>query len=208
MKTVLCYGDSNTWGANPETGERFSIHQRWPGVLRDTLGGGYYVVEEGLCGRTTIWVDEVFQYRTGRDYLLPCLDTHAPIDLVVIMLGTNDLKARFHLPAEDIARGVSIIVEMVIKSHFGPDGTTPKVLLISPPVVVETPENQTQFADAELRSGQFSELYRMYANQLGVHFLDASEYVESSLEDGIHLDASAHEKLGRKIAEFAETILG
>ena len=208
MKTILCYGDSNTWGAIPETGGRLSIHDRWPGVLRDRLGDGYWLIEEGLCGRTSIWMDEVCQYRSGRDYLLPCLDTHSPVDLFIIMLGTNDLKTRLHLPAADIARGVSVLVEMVVKSTFGPGNTSPEVLVISPPVVLEIPGNRVQFADAASRSSQFGALYQDYAKQYGVHFLDAGKHVKSSLVDGIHLDVREHQKLGSKVAEKVKTILG
>jgi lysophospholipase L1-like esterase len=207
MKTVLCYGDSNTWGAIPGTKDRLSIHERWPGVLREKLGDGYHVIEEGLCGRTSIWVDEVCQYRTGRDYLLPCLDTHAPVDLLVIMLGTNDLKTRFHLPVEDIARGLSVLLEMAAKCNFGTGGDAPQILVIAPPEIVEISENQAQFFDALARSQKFSGLYGAYAKQFGAHFLDAGKYVKSSLIDGIHLDVGAHEVLGRKVAEVAKTIL-
>jgi len=208
MKTVLCYGDSNTWGANPETGERYSIHERWCGVMRDHLGDGYWVLEEGLCGRTSIWMDEVCQYRSGRDYLLPCLDTHAPVDLIIIMLGTNDLKTRLHLPAEDIARGVSVLVEMVIKSGFGPNGSAPEVLVVSPPAIIEVPGNQVQFAGGVSRSRQFGVLYSAYAKQLGAHFLDAGEVIKSSQVDGIHLDVDAHFTLGREVAKKVIDILG
>jgi lysophospholipase L1-like esterase len=208
MKTILCYGDSNTWGAIPETGKRLSIHKRWPGILRKELGEGYWVIEEGLCGRTSIWEDKVCQYRTGRDYLLPCLDTHAPVDLLIIMLGTNDLKTRFQLPAEDIARGMSVLVEMALKSSFGSDESAPEVLVIAPPVIHEVPGNKVQFVNGVSRSEQFGKLYSEYAKQYDVHFLDAGMCVKSSFVDGIHLDASQHEVLGEKVAEKVRTILG
>ncbi|MCD4671060.1 MAG: SGNH/GDSL hydrolase family protein [Anaerolineaceae bacterium] len=207
MKTILCYGDSNTWGAVSGTNSRLSIHERWPGVMRDTLGDSYWVIEEGLCGRTSIWVDQVCQYRTGRDYLLPCLDTHSPLDLVIIMLGTNDLKTRFHLPAQDIARGVSVLLEMTINSNKGPDGNAPEVLLIAPPVILDIPENQIQFVNGASRSKQFGNLFSTYAKQLGAHFLDAGLYVKSSTVDGIHLDAAEHKVLGLKVAQKVNSLL-
>jgi lysophospholipase L1-like esterase len=102
IKTVLCYGDSNTWGSDPETGERFAPEVRWPGVLRQALGEGYWVVEEGLNGRTTVRDDPIEgAHKNGRTYLPACLEFHKPIDLVLIMLGTNDLKARFAASASD-----------------------------------------------------------------------------------------------------------
>ncbi len=93
MKTVLCYGDSNTWGSDPETGERFAPEVRWPGVMARELGDGFHVIEEGLPGRTTLREDPIEgSYKDGRAYLTPCLESHRPIDLVTIMLGTNDLR--------------------------------------------------------------------------------------------------------------------
>ena len=95
MKRILCYGDSNTWGYDPATQERFDRATRWTGVLRTTLGDGYEILEEGLNGRTTVWDDPIEGYKNGHTYLVPCLETHRPVDLVVLMLGTNDLKKRF-----------------------------------------------------------------------------------------------------------------
>ena len=99
MKTIMCYGDSNTWGciplAGPQPPRRYGPAQRWPGVLRRELGDGYWIVEEGLNGRTTVWDDPLEPFRSGKELLAPCLMTHEPIDLVIVMLGTNDLKRRF-----------------------------------------------------------------------------------------------------------------
>jgi lysophospholipase L1-like esterase len=101
MKTILCYGDSNTWGAVPlqslELIERFGRSERWTGVLQRELGQAYEVIAEGCNGRTTVWEDPIEGYKNGKEYLIPCLDSHQPLDLVIIMLGTNDLKARFSI---------------------------------------------------------------------------------------------------------------
>jgi len=103
MKTIMCYGDSNTWGCIPLTGQqpprRYGPAQRWPGVLRRELGDGHWIVEEGLNGRTTVWDDPLEPFRSGKELLAPCLMTHEPIDLVIVMLGTNDLKRRFGVGA-------------------------------------------------------------------------------------------------------------
>ena len=134
MKTVLCFGDSNTWGYDPLTRERFDRDIRWPGVLRNELGEDYLVLEEGLNGRTTIWGDPIDgAHKNGSRYLLPCLESHAPLDLVVIMLGTNDLKRRFGVPAEDIARGAARLVGIARQSMCGPRCDAPQVLLVAPP---------------------------------------------------------------------------
>lgn len=97
MKNILCYGDSNTWGYDAETKNRFPPDVRWTGILKRTLGEGYHVIEEGLNGRTTVWDDPIEGYKNGREYLIPCLESHRPLDLVIIMLGTNNLKKRFSL---------------------------------------------------------------------------------------------------------------
>lgn len=99
MKTIVCYGDSNTWGYDPVTMDRLPITQRWTGVLAQELGAGYRVIEEGLNGRTTVWDDPIEGYKNGKEYLIPCLETHRPIDLITILLGTNDLKMRFSVSA-------------------------------------------------------------------------------------------------------------
>jgi lysophospholipase L1-like esterase len=90
-KTILCYGDSNTWGFNPATQARYARDERWTGVLRQALGDGYWVIEEGLNGRTTVWDDPIEDYRSGKEYLLPCLRSHKPVDLVVVMLSHSRL---------------------------------------------------------------------------------------------------------------------
>jgi lysophospholipase L1-like esterase len=102
---------------------------RWPGVLRSELGEGYHVIEEGLGGRTTVWDDEIEEHRNGKTYLYPCIESHAPLDLVIIFLGTNDLKYRFHLGAFDIAESVGKLVDIVRRSDAGTGGRAPGVLV-------------------------------------------------------------------------------
>ena len=104
MKEVLCYGDSNTWGYNPKTKQRYDRNTRWPCVLQRELGEEFLVIPEGQNGRTTVWDDPVEGQKNGMTYLLPCLESHKPLDLVIITLGTNDLKHRFSVTAYDIAR--------------------------------------------------------------------------------------------------------
>jgi lysophospholipase L1-like esterase len=100
MKTILCYGDSLTWGFNPKTKKRMGEKERWTGVLKINLGQDYHIIEEELNGRTTVW-DDPFNggYKNGMEYLIPCLGSHKPLDLVILFLGTNDLKTRFSLSA-------------------------------------------------------------------------------------------------------------
>jgi lysophospholipase L1-like esterase len=211
VKTILCYGDSNTWGYNPSTKERYGRDERWGGVLRNTLGEEYLVIEEGLNGRTTVWDDPIEgAHKNGRTYLFPCLESHRPIDLVVILLGTNDLKRRFSVNAFNIAQGAKVLVQIVQKSETGPNGGSPKVLLLAPPPTAELAG--TDFADkfkgAKEKSKDFSREFRRIAGELGCEFLDTADVITSSQIDAIHLDVEEHHKLGQAVAARVREIFG
>ena len=206
---MLCYGDSNTWGSDPETGERFAPDVRWPGVLRRSLGEGYWVIEEGLGGRTTVRDDPIEgAHKNGRTYLRACLESHRPIDLITVMLGTNDLKARFAASASDIAQGAASLAETALRSGCGPEGGAPVVVLISPAAVGRLTDMAEMFEGAREKSRLFPEHYRRFAEQHGLAFLDASEVVVSSDLDGIHLEAGEHRKLGKAVAASVRSALG
>jgi lysophospholipase L1-like esterase len=176
-------------------------------VLRRELGDGYEVIEEGLDGRTTVWDDPIEGYKNGRAYLIPCLESQRPIDLVVMMLGTNELKMRFSLPAYDIAEGIRVLVDIVQKSEAGPDGGPPRLLLMAPPPVAGLTELAEMFEGAEAKSKRFSEHYRRIAEEQGCEFFDTSEVIISSDIDGIHFEASEHQKLGEAVADQVRKIL-
>jgi lysophospholipase L1-like esterase len=178
LRCVLCYGDSNTWGYEPATGERFPEEVRWPGVLQKELGEGFRVIEEALNGRTTVHDDPVEEHRNGRTYLRPCMESHAPLDLVVIALGVNDLKARFGLSASDIADGVGALASIAKTTGAGPGGA-PEVLLVVPPPVGKLTNAAQMFRGAEEKSRDLSYQYRRVAGQRGCALLDAGEVVEA-----------------------------
>jgi len=161
MRSILCYGDSNTWGFDPVAGRRLRPDQRWPGVLRLRLGDGYRVVEEGLNGRTTLWDDPIEgAYKNGLAYLLPCLKSHKPLDLVVIMLGTNDLKGCFGVSASDIAQSAGRLTQTTLESGCGPAGDAPKVLLVAPPPLGPLGVGFAQmFEGGQAKSLRFSEQF-------------------------------------------------
>jgi lysophospholipase L1-like esterase len=207
MKTVLCYGDSNTWGYDPATKDRFARDERWPGVLRQELGEEYWVIEEGLGGRTTVWDDPIEGYKNGKEYLIPCLGSHQPVDLVIIMLGTNDLKKRFSVSAYDVANGAGVLVDVVHKSAAGPNGGAPKLLLMAPPPVVRLTEFAEMFEGAEAKSKKFSEHFHRVAQEQGCELLDTAQVIVSSDLDGIHFDKGEHQKLGRAVAARVREIL-
>ncbi len=207
MRTILCYGDSNTWGYDPTTGERFGREERWPGVLARELGDGYAVIEEGLNGRTTVWEDPIDRHRNGREYLVPCLESHAPLDLVVVALGVNDLKARLDVSASDIADGAGALVETVQKSATGTDGGAPEVLLLAPPSVGDLGDSAEMFEGAPEKSRGFSKHYGRVAEKYGCGLLDLAGLVSVSEIDGIHFEASEHEKIGREVRTRVKDML-
>ena len=208
MKTILCYGDSNTWGYNPATTDRFSRDERWTGVLRHELGDGYEIIEEGLNGRTTVWDDPIEGYKNGKEQLIPCLETHKPIHLVIIMLGTNDLKMRFSVSAFDIANSAGVLVDIAQRSRTGHNNGFPRVLLMAPPPVSKLTDFAEMFEGAEAKTKKFSQHYRRVAEEYGCEFLDTSEIIVSSELDGIHFEAGEHQKLGEAVAAAVREILG
>lgn len=207
LKTVLCFGDSNTWGYNPANGSRFGYNERWPGIMRQNLGDGFVVIEEGLNHRTTLWDDPIQPYKNGKTYLIPCLDSHKPLDLVFLMLGSNDLKARFDVNASDIAESAGLLVDIIQRSGSGHGGFAPKVVLMSPPPFSVLTDLQEMFEGWEEKFQTISDQFRITAESRGVNFLDTSQYVASSELDGIHLDAGAHRKLGQVATSLAREIL-
>jgi len=207
MKRILCYGDSNTWGYDPVTMDRFDRDTRWTRVLGKSLGNGYDVIEEGLNGRTTVWDDPIEGYKSGKDYLIPCLESHKPLDLAVILLGTNDLKARFSLSAYDVAEGARVLVGIVQGSLAGIAGRSPQVLLLAPPPITTLSEYSEMFIGAEEKSKKFPRYFAQVAQEMGCAFLDTGTIIVSSPLDGIHFEASEHRKLGEAVALKVEELL-
>jgi len=199
-RVILCYGDSNTWGSIPASDERYAPHVRWTGVLAGELGPGYQVIEEGLGGRTTLWDDPIEGYKNGRDYLIPCLDTHKPIDVVVLMLGTNDLKLRFSVSAYDIAASIAVLVEIIQKSMTGVGNQAPHILLIAPPPLGALTEYSEMFEGGLAKSQKLGAYYQQVAEQYHCAFLNAGQVIVSSDLDGVHFDAGQHSRLGKAVA--------
>jgi lysophospholipase L1-like esterase len=207
VRTILCYGDSNTWGADPAGTGRFPPNVRWTGVLQRELGDGYRLIEEGLNGRTTLWDDPIEPGRNGKTYLAPCLESHRPLDLVAIMLGTNDLKARFALSASDIAQGAASLAQLALRSARTADDEPARVLLIAPPAVTTPTDLDEMFAGAAGKSRDFPRYYRFFADRYGLPFFDAGSVVTASPLDGVHFAAEEHAKLGRALADEVRRLL-
>jgi lysophospholipase L1-like esterase len=186
---------------------RYARDVRWPGVLGNELGEGYLVIEEGLNGRTTVWDDPIEGYKNGKEYLIPCLETHKPIDLVVILLGTNDLKMRFSVSSFDIANGAGVLVDIVQKSATGPDDKAPRVLLLAPPPVARLTDFAEMFEGAGPKAERFAAHYQRVAQEKGCAFLDTGKVIASSNLDGIHFEPEEHKKLGKAVAKRVRGVL-
>lgn len=201
MKRILCYGDSNTYGTDGETGQRFAYDVRWPGALQMLLGEEYQVIEEGLGGRTTVWDDPIEQHKNGRTYLMPCLHSHMPLDLVIIMLGTNDLKKRFDVPACDIAGGMEVLINDILISRSGRGAKAPKILLIAPVIIEGLTELAGILEGGVEKSKQLPMLYRNLAKKYDTAFLDSNDAAKPCKADGVHFDAQGHKRLAEMIKD-------
>jgi lysophospholipase L1-like esterase len=207
MRSVLCFGDSNTFGTAPmqARGEerRWPFAQRWPGVLQGALGAHWRVVEEGLPGRTLGRDDPVEGAdRNALRYLPACLQSHRPLDAIVVMLGTNDLKARFQVNARDLAGGLHALLD-AIEQHRRPEAPKPRVLVVSPPPVVEVGCLAEMFSGAESRGGLLGPTLAAVCAARGVDHLDAAALIAVNPLDGVHLDVAAHGALGLAVARWA-----
>lgn len=210
MHTVLCYGDSNTWGAVPgsDTG-RFAPDVRWPGVMRARLGAGFQVIENGLNGRTTTFDYLPRHWRNGKDLLVPAIETGHPLDLVIILLGTNDVSLPY-VSVSDIVRGTGELVSIVRGcDDFGPDATSPpKVLVVGPHIVGPlSAELKPLHAEAEAKSRALAAAMSEYLGTIACDFLDLSDVVLPSDVDPWHWEAEGHRAAGAAIAAKVHQIL-
>jgi lysophospholipase L1-like esterase len=168
----------------------------------------WWVVEEGQNGRTSCREDPVEGDRNGLRQLIPILESHKPIDIAAVMLGTNDLKPRFCPTAYDIARGVQRLIKAIQNSETGPNNTAPRTIMLCPPPTVESPVFAHLFADSTKMSAQLPPLFESMAQECGAIFLDAGAYIRSSAADGIHLDPDEHRKLAEAVARKVWDISG
>ncbi len=207
-KRILIYGDSNTHGFRVDNGLRFNQKTRWTGVCQNLLGDNYEILEEGLNGRTTCHDEFGMEFRNGLAYIEPCIRTHLPLDMVCVMLGSNDLKAEFQQTAETIALHAAEVLEKarwVVESKY-PDSRC-QYLLISPPEVTEDLLHGPFAWDFEGQktvdtSKAFSACYERQAAEKGFLFFDAAKHAVPGDIDGLHLDAENHRKLGEAFADW------
>ncbi len=216
-KTILCYGDSNTWGYVPSINytlplRRYSRSERWPGILQNLLGEGYFILEEGLNSRTTNIDYAIPPDRNGKNYLAPCLYSHAPIDLVIFSLGGNDAKSYFNRTAEQIREGMAELINIVQTSKYGRNlENAPKVLLLTPCVPLSFVENICDengvcfLAEAVAKITQLASMYEQLSKEKNCFYLNLSDIQPSEL-DGVHYDQVAHKKYAEIVCEKIKTI--
>lgn len=220
MKTILCYGDSNTWGFMPKpqgpetTAEnRYPWGVRWTSRLQIALGSeDYHVAENGVNGRTTMFDCPMAEYRNGLKDIDVILQSQHPVDLVIIMLGTNDEKFFFGMSAHMIAKGAERLIERVRQGGYGPGGKSPEILLMCPirlhPNMMNSWLNE-EFGQHSLDvDAKLSSYLAAKAEALGVHFLDAGAYVTADPADGIHMNEEGHAILAEQVLKKVKEIIG
>ena len=213
-KTVLCFGDSNTWGYIPGGDcDRYPADVRWPGVMQAALGeDDYIVIEEAQNGRMSAW-DDPYQTavginKNGATHLPVVLESHKPLDLVIIMLGTNDLKNHLNHDAHAIAQAIGVLVDIVAASDAGMGKVAPEILVICPvPVTEGECPFEHLFDSAVPISREMAAAYRETAEGRGVHFLNAGDFATCPTTDCIHIDDQGHAALGTAVAEKVRAIL-
>lgn len=201
MKTILCFGDSNTYGYIPGTGDRYSEDLRWTGILANNLrDSGYRVIEEGLVGRTSIFPDQLRPGRRGIDYLPVALESHFPLDKVILMLGTNDCKTVYNASAEVIGKGVEKLINQIRDLD-----ETIDILLLSPIHLGERvweEEFDPEFNQISVETSQkLKGVYQKIAEKYGCSFLAASDVAQPSEVDQEHLTKEGHAALAKAITE-------
>ena len=212
-KKILCFGDSLTWGFDPETRQRFDADSRWPRVMGALLGDGYEVIEEGQNGRTIATEDPAEGEKNGLTYIGPCLESHTPLDYVIIMLGSNDCKRKFSYSPMDIAGEMQIMLEKIkAYNDFRCQGRF-KIVLVSPPLISEAIKeswlgDSFEYEEACKRSAGLADWYMQLADMYGAAFVNAAEHVTASDADGCHLDAENQRKLGQVMADCIRNLEG
>lgn len=213
-KTVLCFGDSLTWGFDPRGGAnlaRYRFTERWTRLLQVELGSSYHVVENGLNGRTTVFDDPVIGDMSGLAQLPIALKSNMPLDLVVILLGSNDAKTRFGVNGDEIARGLSRLLEVVFKSDFGPDGKAPSTLVLVPPEMGEVSGTWLEpiFDPVHSRKGlqRLRETFPTVASAFGAQSFDLNHVVGPGAIDGIHFDPGSLKPVAIALAQVIRDLL-
>jgi len=200
MTKILCFGDSNTWGYQANSGKRFTQDQRWPGVLAKLIGKQAQVIENGLPGRTTYLNAIEFGFRSGIDDLLAELRQQRP-DWLIIMLGTNDLFPAFGLSAKQVAANLEKMLKELTEHCAQQQLKQPKILILAPLAINQSGSFAELFRGAEHHSQDLSGYYQRLAVELNCEYLDVAKHVTARLEDGVHLNETQHRALAKALAQ-------
>jgi len=211
-KRILCFGDSLTWGYDPVNRVRFDESIRWPRVMGQILGDEYEVIEEGQNGRTIATEDPAEGEKNGLTYIGPCLETHTPFDVLIIMLGSNDCKRKFSYSAMDIAGEMQILIEKVKAYNEFRCQNRFKTVLVAPPHISDAIRDSWLgdsfgYENAIKLSKELPDWYRKLSQMYGMKFIDAADHVKVSDADGVHMDADNQRKLGNVLAGFIKSNL-
>ena len=210
MKSILAFGDSLTWGFEVGTFARHPFEVRWPNALAAGLGGKARVIEEGMNGRTTVFPDPTEgAERNGAVALPMLLTTHQPLDLVIIMLGTNDIKYANRCRAFDASMGMARLIEIVQRFAWIKTASPPQILVMSPPALCKTADEwfNDLWGHAIEESKLFAKHYARVAKDTGVHFFDAGSVAVADPTDGGHLDAENTRAIGAALVPVVANIL-
>lgn len=211
MKNVLCFGDSLTWGYDATSGGRHALEDRWPSALSKALGGEIHIIAEGLNGRTTAYDDYLADCdRNGARILPTLLHSHQPLDLVIVLLGTNDLKDMIVGNATSSASGIKRLISLIKRHDYSDGFDVPEILIVAPPKFSETANTDigAMFTDGIAQSSILPSLLSDLADDLGCGFYDANSVSETTPIDGIHMDAKNTKELGRGLAATVKLMLG
>lgn len=207
MRSILCFGDSNTYGYIPGGFGRYPFEKRWPGALEMLLAPDWRVIEEGLCGRTTVFREADRPWRAAIDYMAPCAATHRPFDLAAVMLGTNDCKCEFGASADIIAQGLVKVLRVLMSEVY----STTRVLVIAPPPLCRGQNCGGDFGfdeNSRAVSLELAEKFAKAAGETGCLFFDAASVASASPTDSVHMDKESHIALARAVAEIVRREFG
>ena len=211
MKHILVYGDSMSWGLIPGTRQRLPFEFRWPGVMEIALnaqGRDVRVIEECLNGRRTAWDDPFKPGRRGLDGLGQRMESHSPLDLVIIMLGTNDFQAAHANNSFLSAQGIAALITAIRTAPIEPCLPVPPILVVAPPPVGEPcGPNAPKFVETKVRSQGLNDAYRKVCELMDCRFFDAGQVITVSKIDGVHVDKDQHILFGKEIAAFVAGLL-
>lgn len=211
-RRIVCFGDSNTWGYDAEDLSRFPKGVRWTGRLASLLGDEFDLVEEGLSGRTSVVDDPLFEGLNAYKYIQPCLMSHSPLEMVIIMLGTNDTKERFSMTSHNIAQGISRLVQKIRTIPCGVDNKSPKIIVIAPPPIeegyLETEVVNSMGLGCDTKAFELEDHLKEFLKLEGIELIETKGIIGMNKIDYMHLDSNGHKDMAdlvfSKIKKYLE----